>query len=308
MDYFFYTFFNIIFPLFITVFAGYVMKSIFPIDLKSLVKIQLYLLIPAILFVKVYESDLNGEIVSSVVLTTAFVMSSIYVISFVIAKLRGYSSDDTSVFINSTTFFNAGNLSLPLMQLLYSNPIAVSIQAIIMIVHNVAFFTIGMFTAGNSSGNAKHALGYVFRMPFIYAMIAGIILKRLDVSIWNPLWQSLNLMTTTYMGIALITLGAQLRETSFSLGNTRLYLSNIIRLLVAPMIGFGVVTLLGIQGITAQVLVIAMAAPTAVNVAIISMELDNSPEFASQAVLTSTVLSSVTLTLTILLVQTVIPL
>ena len=66
--------------------------------------------------------------------------------------------------------------------------------------------------------------------------------------------------------------------------------------------------ILGIEGITAQVLVIAMGAPTAVNVALTSIEFDNKPEFASQAVLTSTALSAVTMTLVIIFVQTVIPL
>ncbi len=307
MSYFIYTFFNIIFPLFITISAGYGIRSILPIDVRSLVRLQLYLLLPIVLFVKVYESELSGEIVLSVSLATAFVMTAMYVMSFVIARLRKYNPEDTSVFVNATTFYNAGNFSLPLMQLLYINPIAVSIQAIIMLVHNIFFFTVGMFTIGSSRGNAKKALGYVFRMPFLYVMITGIILRRINMTIWDPLWQSLSLMSTSYAGIALITLGAQLKETSFKIGNLRIYLSNTLRLLVAPAIAFAVVMFMGLEGIIAQVLIIAMGAPTAVNVALTSMEFDNNPEFASQAVLTSTVLSAVTLTIVIILVQLAIP-
>ena len=259
------------------------------------------------MFVKVYESDLSGDVLTSVAMSTAFIMTLIYVISFVISRLRGYSPEDTSVFVNSNTFYNAGALSLPLMQLLYTNPIAVSIQAIIIIVHNIVFFTIGMFTVGNSRGNLKRALKSIYKMPFIYVMIMGIILKRINMTIWDPLWQTIGLLTTTYSGVALLTLGAQLKETNFSFGNMRIYLSNIIRLLLAPAIAFAIVTLLGIEGIIAQVIVIAMGAPTAVNVALMSIEYDNKPEFASQAVLTSTVLSAVTLTMVIILVQLVIP-
>jgi hypothetical protein len=50
-----------------------------------------------------------------------------------------------------------------------------------------------------------------------------------------------------------------------------------------------------------------MGAPTAVNVALTSMEFDNNPEFASQAVLTSTVFSAVTLTIVIILAQLAVP-
>ena len=307
MSYFIYTFFNIMLPIFLTIFAGYAFRSWYPIDVRTLVKLQLYLLLPALLFVKVYESDLSGDVLTSVAMSTAFIMTLIYVISFVISRLRGYSPEDTSVFVNSNTFYNAGALSLPLMQLLYTNPIAVSIQAIIIIVHNIVFFTIGMFTVGNSRGNLKRALKSIYKMPFIYVMIMGIILKRINMTIWDPLWQTIGLLTTTYSGVALLTLGAQLKETNFSFGNMRIYLSNVIRLLLSPAIAFAIVTLLGIEGIIAQVIVIAMGAPTAVNVALMSIEYDNKPEFASQAVLTSTVLSAVTLTMVIILVQLVIP-
>lgn len=308
MSYFIYTFFNVIFPLFLIIFSGYALRSFLPIDVKSLVKLQLYLLIPSVLFVKVYESDLTGEILTSVTLTTTIVITTMYVISLIISKLRGFSSEDTSVFINTSTFFNAGNFSLPLMQLLYTNPMAVSIQAIIMLLQNVAFFTIGMFTIGKSDGNSKKAMGYIFKMPFLYIIITAIIFKKINITIWDPIWQSLSILSTTYGGVALITLGAQLRESKFSFGNMRIYLSNILRLIISPLVGFTIVMILGIEGITAQVLVIAMGAPTAVNVALTSIEFDNKPEFASQAVLTSTALSAVTMTLVIIFVQTVIPL
>ena len=54
-----------------------------------------------------------------------------------------------------------------------------------------------------------------------------------------------------------------------------------------------------IDGIMAQVMIISAGLPTAVNTALIAVEFDNKPDFASQTVMISTLLSSVTLTVVI---------
>lgn len=63
----------------------------------------------------------------------------------------------------------------------------------------------------------------------------------------------------------------------------------------------------GLHGIIASILVIGLGAPTAVNVVLTSIELDNEPEFASQAVFTSTILSMITINLVIMAAFTLIP-
>lgn len=308
MDFFLFIFLNVILPIFITMSVGYIIQYLFVLDMKTLARINLYIFMPAVLFVNVYDSELSGGMVRDVIITTVSVMLLIYAISYGIAKIRGYSVNESSIFVSTTTFFNSGNYSIPLMQMLYANPLGVSIQAIISVTSNIMFFTLGVFTAGKSGGTAKKSFMYVLRMPFIYIIIASIIFKRLDVGIWNPIRQSLDLLNRSFSGIALVTLGAQLRVTKLDFGNSRLYLSSFVRLLIAPAIGYALTLILGIQGITAQVLVIAMGAPTAINVVLTAIELGNDPEYASQTVMTSTVLSAFTMTLVIWLAQTVIPL
>lgn len=308
MEFFLFIFLNVILPIFITISTGYVIQYLFVLDMKTLARIHLYLLMPAVLFVNVYDSDLNGGMVGDVIMVTVAVMLLIYSISYIIGRIRGYSDAERSVFVSTTTFFNSGNYSIPLMQMLYANPVAISIQAIISVTNTIMFFTLGVFTQSNSEGNFKKAIISVLKMPFIYIILLSIILKRLDITIWNPIRQSLDLLSKSFSGIALVTLGAQLRVTKLDFGNPRLYLSSFVRLLMGPAIGYFLTLVFGIQGMAAQMLVIAMGAPTAVNVVLTSIELDNDTEFASQTVLVSTLLSSITMTLVIWLAQTIIPL
>ena len=52
---------------------------------------------------------------------------------------------------------------------------------------------------------------------------------------------------------------------------------------------------LSMEGIVAQVLFISSGLPTAVNTALIAVEYDNYPDFVSQVVMTSTLLSAVSI-------------
>lgn len=302
-----FSFISVILTIFLIIIFGMFIKKVFDIDIKTMSKLQFYLLMPATLFVKIYESDLSGDIVKSVVIFTVIMIFLLTGISYLIAKLRAYSQTEASVFINTSTYFNAGNYSLPLMQLLFNDPLAVSVQVIVMMINNIMFFTLGIFTAGTGKRGPRRAIEYVLRMPLIYIILSAILLKSTGIMIIDPLWDALNILSNSYIGVALLTLGAQLSQTKFKIKNKRLYLSNFIRLLLSPTIGLLLVSLLGIQGMVARVLVIAMGAPTAVNVVVSSIELDNEPDFAAQAVFTSTLLSLLTISLVIFAVFKLIP-
>lgn len=307
MTYFSYTFINVILPIFIIITAGAVLNTVFHLDIKSLTKLQFYLLMPSMLFLKVYQSELSRQVITTTTTVSLIVILSIVGISTLLAKLRGYSKSESSVFINSSTYFNAGNYSLPLIQLLFEDPIAISIQAIILMAHNIAFFTVGIFTAGSGNRSTKDALLYILKMPLLYVMALAAILRSSGIVIPEPIIDPLVILSEGYMAVALLTLGAQLSETKFMLTNTRLYLSSFIRLLVSPAIAYLIVSLMGVQGILARVIVVAFGAPTAVNVVLSSIELDNEPEFASQAVFTSTILSMITINLVIMAAFALIP-
>lgn len=298
---------NVILPIFLIILAGAVINTIFHIDVKTLSKLQFYVLIPAMLFVKAYESELTGVLISSIALFTLLLILSLNLVSLAVSKIFKFSSSQSSVFINASSYFNCGNYSLPLMQLLFSDASAVAYQSLVLMVHNMTFFTLGIFTASSGSKKTKDALLYVLKMPLVYVLTIAFILKSSNMSIANYLWEPINIIANGYTAVALISLGAQLSETSFRKLDIRLYISTTIRLLVSPSLAYILTYLLGIGGLLARVLIIAAGAPTAVNVVLSSIELDNEPEFASQAIFTSTILSMITINLVIMAAFALIP-
>ena len=72
-------------------------------------------------------------------------------------------------------------------------------------------------------------------------------------------------------------------------------------MLVAPALALGLIWLMGLDGLTAQVLLISSATPVSVNCMLICLEFDNHPDFLARSVFYSTLLSPVTVTGVILL-------
>jgi malate permease and related proteins len=73
------------------------------------------------------------------------------------------------------------------------------------------------------------------------------------------------------------------------------------RLVISPCIALLLIFLLGLTGTIAQALFIASSFPTSRNSALLALEYNNHPDIASQAVLLTTILSSITVTFVIYL-------
>jgi predicted permease len=124
----------------------------------------------------------------------------------------------------------------------------------------------------------------------------------------TPVYTALDTVADGLVPVALVTLGAQMAVLKVPRLSRPLGLSLALRLLVGPVLSFALVIgmkMLGapLHGDLAQALVTSASYPTAVNSALVAIEYDNEPEFASAAVFYSTLISAITVSLTIYLVR-----
>ena len=131
-------------------------------------------------------------------------------------------------------------------------------------------------------------------MPMTLAMLAAVGMRALALPAWKPVMLSFQVLAQGFVPLALLTLGVQLANTRIKLAALDVGLSSALRLLLAPVLAWGLVRLWGIGGVAAQVFIICSAAPSAVNTVLLAIEFGGDPEFASQSVLTSTLLSALT--------------
>ena len=139
-------------------------------------------------------------------------------------------------------------------------------------------------------------------MPAVYAIAAALILKCIPFDFTTTfIWPAAVYLKDGLISIALLTLGIQLSKATFEFKNVEVYLASAARLIGGPALALLIIFLMGIQGEMARMLFISSSVPTAVNTALIAMEMDNEKDFSSQVVMTATLLSAVTLTVVIYL-------
>lgn len=296
-------FFNIILPIFIPIIAGYLLQRKFPLNVSTLTKVQFYIFIPALLFTTIYKTELNSSLLYSLIIANVVIFIALWIVSLWCAKFLKLDAVRRSAFLNSVCFYNSGNYCIPLVQLLYHTPFAFSVQIVVMLVQQLLTNTVGVMNASSADRSWKSAVLENFRMPMTYAVVLAVICRWLSIDVPAPLWTSLDLMAQGLVPTALITLGAQLASTRLYLKSFKVIASNAMRLLGSPVLAALICWGLGLSGVTAQVVVICAASPSAVNSVLLAIEYKSDPEFASQTVFLSTLLSALTMPIVIAMVQ-----
>ncbi|MBU3113224.1 AEC family transporter [Clostridium lacusfryxellense] len=302
MNYFIYILLNILLPIFIQIFLGYIIKKVTNFNNKPLAVIQLYIIIPALLFVSMYNAKIDRSIAIKISLHSIMIFILLYILSVIISKIFKYNKTTSSSFSNSICLYNSGNFCLPLVQILYNNPIAVSVQIVIMTVQSIVTNTVGIYSVSAGKKNVKQGIVEIMKVPMIYCIVLALLLRGMEINVAKPILNALNSLGSAMVPVALISLGAQLAETKYSFKMPKVYFSNFIRLVISPILAYGLVLLLGLKGMAAEIAVISSSAPTAVNAVLLAIQYDSDPEFASQAVFFSTIISSISVTFVIFLV------
>ncbi|MFA9398963.1 MAG: AEC family transporter [Clostridiaceae bacterium] len=305
MSIFLYILLNNITPLIIIIFLGFVMGKKFNLSVRSFSKLNFYILIPAMIFVKIYETELDSDLIKVLVFTLVLLII-LDISSRLIAKLFKFSNSMDSAFRNSVMFYNSGNFGLPLVTLVFQNSpyssYAVSVQIMVLMIQSLFLNTLGFYNVGKGKLGTYDAIKMVLKMPTLYAILSGFLLKFITYDMHELfLWPSIDLLKDAAIPVALFTLGVQLSLSKIHIKNKNVYISVFTRLILGPIIAYGLILIFGFNGLVAQVLLISSSVPSTVNSVLIAVEFDNEPDFAAQTVLISTILCSITLTIIIYL-------
>jgi len=306
---------NIILPIFIQIGAGFLIQKKFQLNTSTMAKLQLYIFLPALLFTSFYETNVTAQLFLYIVLIMIILFIVLLIVSQGLSKILRFPKRTTSTYVNSVIFFNSGNFCIPVLTLMFiDNEIlkiaALSVQIVILLTQNVLLNTFGIFYVNAGQKTILRSLVDTFKIPMIYAVIIAVILRLLNIGVYEPIWNALDTIKQGIVPLALITLGAQLANTKMNFKLPKIYLSNFFRLIISPFIAFILVKLFSIDHIdplAAQVIIICSAAPTAVNTVLLAIEYDNEPELSSQIVFSSTLFSAITVSIIIGIVGILFP-
>lgn len=285
--------------------AGWLLDRRFGLDMKSLVKLNLYLFVPAFIFVNLIQSRVSGGEALRVCGFTFAVILAMMGVSHALAAARRWGTPRRKALQLATMFYNSGNYGIPLMILAYPG-LGPRLQVFVLAAMNLATFTLGVMLASSEGPRDWRRLLPLLRQISLWAIAAAVIVRAAGwpVETVKAVWIPLVYLKEGLIAVALVTLGAQLSQTAHRwelMGPVAAALG--IRLILGPVIGWGLVRLFGFEGEAAAVLVLSTAVPTAVNTVLVAHEFKADAEFAAAAVFYSTLASAVTVTLPLAVLQ-----
>ena len=287
-------------PILLLIAIGFAFQKIFKTNTRTYSKLLIYLLIPVVIFTKLYNMDIAWDFFLQVLPFIVILEVAMFILARAVAAAFRYKKSLRNAFTNSIVLFNTGNYGIPLIELVFQgNPIATASQLFIVIIQNITTSTFGVFQASAGQADHREALKSMAKMPSIYVLAIVAVVKLTGLTIPETINIPLNYISDAFIGFALITLGVQLAEVRIGHKLKEVLTASIVKVIAAPALGFALVLLLGIKGILAQALIIGISTPTAVNTAIIAREFGNETDFAAQTVFATTVFCTFTLPLII---------
>ena len=300
--------FNISLPIMILIAAGYGFQKIFKTDVRTYIKLQMYLLVPAMVFIRMLESAFTMDLILTVAAYSALLMAALYIVSRIYSALMRYPKSMRNATNNILMLINTGNYGFPLIDLEFQgSPVATASQLLIVLFQNITSSTVGVYQASAGHSTRRQALLSIAKMPVLYAMVLAAILRLTNVTLPQMVMVPLGYLDNAFIGLALISLGVQLADVRLTQGISRVMATTAVKIISAPLLGFAFVLLLGLKGLLAQALIIGISTPTALNAAIFAREFDNEPGYTAQVVVVTTVLCTVTLPAVIYFVQQYFP-
>ena len=324
MGLFFHIFWTSVVPILALVAVGFILDKKFNLDLRSLSKLNFFILLPAYVFRSLYTANLTLESVGISVCAFIILFSNSYM-ALGVSKLLGYDRKKTQIVRNATMFNNGGNIGIAIATFVFSNePYIVNGQtpyldaAIVgviatFIIQTIFCNTLGFYQAGTGLLTRHDALKLVFHMPVLYAAPAALLARLIPYDLTTlVLWSPLHIFANAFVGMAMITLGVQMSRTPYNILKKDVLVTTSLRLIGGPILAAFVMLLYivlyePVNPISAQAVIITYSVPSAVNTALIAFEMKNNPELATQIVMSTTLLSAVTMPLAILFAYYMFP-
>src|SRR5258708_35865754 len=190
---------------------GWVIDRRSRLDLNSLVKLNIYLFVPAFIFVHVVDSNLGGAAAARIMGFTVSIIASMFVLSALVGRFMGYSAGHTRALQLATMFYNSGNYGIPLMALAYPG-VGPLLQVFIVLTQNICTFTVGLALAASTHRTGWRLALPMLRQVSLWAVLSAVIVRlfHLPVQEVRWLWVPLHYVSEALVAFALITLGVQL--------------------------------------------------------------------------------------------------
>lgn len=300
------TLIQVIVPLSIPVIAGALLVRFKHLETKHLLTLVLYFLIPGIILETLTTAQVSLEDVYKTLLYCILNLVLLWAAANILGKLLKLPAPEIAGLTLISTLTNCVNYGLPLVLLAFGK-LGLDKASVYVVIQMIIVNTIGVYFAARSRFSVKDAIKSVFSLPAIYAALLAIFLRVSNLHLPSGIEQGVAMVAQSYSPIVLTILGAQMASVKISElergAQTAFWAGMTSRLLLAPLLAYFALSLLGIKGTLFSVLFILSSMPVAVNSVILAEKFDASAKIVSRCILWTTLASFIVLPTLIVMVK-----
>ncbi|ADU31605.1 AEC family transporter [Evansella cellulosilytica] len=293
---------SVVLPVLLVFLLGFVVQKWKKVEIKPISTVAIYLMVPALVFRTFYTAELNIQYVYMIIFALVLLFSLI-LINKVYCRLMKYPVELESGLILSTAFKNAGNYGAPIILFAYGE-VGFAFAVSYMVLQSIIMNVFGVYYASKGSAGMKSSVMAVLHMPATYAVLLALLLRYVPFQLPGNLFLTIDIIAEATIPTVMIILGMQLAKIKlgqFQWGHISYAVT--VRLFISPLIAFFITLVLPMDPLLAKVLIVSAAMPSAATIVMYAIEFNAKPKLVSSVTLISTLLSILTITILLLLLQ-----
>lgn len=293
---------TVVLPIILIASVGFIVRRTLAVDPRSVTRVSLYAFLPALIFNSLSTTTIGGDEIGRIVLF-AFLLTALLVgFGLGASRCLRLGATATSGLTISVAFMNTNNYGLPAVLFAFGQE-GFDRAVIFAALSAVMTFTLAVFIAARGKMSGRAALISVFQIPVVWAVVLAFVVRALGVELPVPLRSAISLLANGAIPTIILLLGMQVAGMRARRIGLPVLTAVAGRLFVSPAIGMILAAALAPAPLTAKVLILEAAMPTAVNIALLASEYDAEPDLVSSVTLLTTIVSVVTVTGWVLYLQ-----
>lgn len=289
-------FVDILLPIFLIISLGVIFEKVKGPNFKSVSDLTLFIFTPCLIFAGLLKG--GAEVASFLPKAVAFMFALTLVfwaLSVVCGRLLRLDSRRQSAFSLTTIMMNTGNYGLPLVLFAYG-PEGLAYAVVVMVLFTFPLGTLAIYIASRGEDSPAKALLEMFKVPLFHAIILASIWRFFEFPLPEIIFKAVDIVGQAAIPGLLILLGMQLARTRLKGDLLAIGSSTLLRLVVSPLIAILLCSLLGIEGLPRNVLILQTSTPAAVIPLLYAVNYDIRPDMVAGTIFVSTLASALTLT------------
>jgi len=291
-----------ILPIFVVASVGFLLARRLHVDVKPLSRITFNALAPCLVFNLLVTSQVSASEFGRIVAFTILLVAAVGTVARLVAIPFRLDRPALAAFLIVVMFSNAGNYGLSVVLFAFGRDV-VARAAVYFVTSALLMYTFGSVLASSGRVGVKAALHGLLRVPALWGLVAAAVVIWTGVTLPTAIARPVDLLGAAAIPSMLLVLGMQFEKGAWPERPGLVATAAALALVVSPLLGFLLARFLGLEGVARQAVIVESAMPSAVITTILALEFDVAPRFVTSVVVVTTLVSPVTVSLLIALLQ-----